>query len=408
VESRHRVLAALSGEKPDHVPLICRVFGFAAPPALRWEHAERPVPHWYTMRLEHIHTLPEPWDLEQDFRRIEAWLRFGIDDVIEVSPPWGIDPAVRIDEWVEDSAGARIACRRYTMPSGILDHKVRCDAAPPAPGWVIQPDFPPLFEDFNVPRAVRPAVAGASDLAALRHLLRPPAPPALEAFRARMRAIRRFADTRGVLVCGWSLFGMDAAVWLCGAEAAVLMAMTEPDTFSELVSIIESFDRMRTEILLDAGGVDLVIQRGWYGSTDFWSPDLFDRFAAPALARSVSLVHEAGARFGYVMTTGVAPLLRHLVRAGVDLFLWADPVQGGADLATVRRELGDRVAIAGGVNAPLTLGKASPSDIRRAVRDAISTLGPTRFILEPVDSLFPDTPWPAVETMIEAWKETWR
>ena len=89
----------------------------------------------------------------------------------------------------------------------------------------------------------------------------------------------------------------------------------------------------------------------------------------------------------------------------VDLYYWADPVQGNIDLETIRERLGGKVAIAGGVNAPLTLGKGSPEEIRRAVVDAIEILGPSGFILEPVDALFPDTPWEAVKTMIDSWKE---
>lgn len=219
-----------------------------------------------------------------------------------------------------------------------------------------------------------------------------------------MRFVRRFADEKGVLVCGWSLFGMDLVVWLCGAENAVMLAMLEPRVFAELVDLVDGFDRMRTEFMLEVGGVDLVIQRGWYSSTDFWSPQLFERWVLPNLKRNVADVHRAGARFAYVMTTGVRPLLRYLAEAGVDLYCWADPVQGDADLRTIRETLGGRVAIAGGVNAPLTLGRGSPDEIRRAVRDAIETLGPSGFILEPVDSLFPDTPWPAVKTMIEEWR----
>jgi hypothetical protein len=41
------------------------------------------------------------------------------------------------------------------------------------------------------------------------------------------------------------------------------------------------------------------------------------------------------------------------------------------------------------------------------VRRAVETLAPSgRFILHPVDSLFPDTPWSGVEAMIAAWRET--
>ena len=36
----------------------------------------------------------------------------------------------------------------------------------------------------------------------------------------------------------------------------------------------------------------------------------------------------------------------------------------------------------------------------------MDVLGPTnRFILHPVDAIFPDTPWSGIEAMIEAWKE---
>jgi hypothetical protein len=40
------------------------------------------------------------------------------------------------------------------------------------------------------------------------------------------------------------------------------------------------------------------------------------------------------------------------------------------------------------------------------VGEALETLGPTgKFILHPVDALFPDTPWEGVERLIRAWKE---
>jgi Uroporphyrinogen decarboxylase (URO-D) len=405
MNSRERLLTAIEGGRPDRVPLVCRVFGFRAPPELMWQQDGRTVPFWYTMRLEHIHTLPQPWDLGQDFRRVQTWLDLGIDDVLEVSPPWGIDPRVTVRDYVEPPSAEcddPVACREYSTPDGRLVHKVRQTSEPVPPGWVVQPVFPPLFEDFNIPRHVRPPMTERADLPKLRHLLCQPTGDQIEAYRRRVEAVRRFAQDKGVLVCGWSLFGMDAVVWLCGAESAVMMAVLQPDLFAELVSLVDEFDRMRTDLMLEVGGVDLVVQRGWYSSTDFWSPDLFERFVLPNLKRNVARVHESGARFAYVMTTGVRPLLRHLAETGVDVYYWADPVQGDVDLATIRNALGGRVAIAGGVNAPLTLGRGSPEEIRRAVREAIETLGPCGFILEPVDSLFPDTPWAAVRTMIEA------
>ena len=410
MNSRERLLAAIRGEQPDHVPLTFWCFGFAAPPHLQWWRDGRPVAHWYTGRLEHLHTLPEPWHLpEDDFRRVLAWRSLGVDDVLEVSPPWSVHPSVRYRDWGEpptaDEPYARL-CREYHTPAGTLRHAVRrTDEAVP-PGWVVQPDHVPLVEDFNIPRGVRHAVTGPDDLPKLRYLLCDPTPEALAAYRQRMARVRQFAEAEGVMVAGWSAFGMDLVVWLMGVEAAVLAAMNRPDFFGELVEIVSAFDRRRTEIMLDVGGIDLVMQRGWYSSTDFWSPRLFERFLLAPLKGLVDMAHGAGKPFGYTMTTGILVMADHLLAAGVDVLYYVDPVQDRVDLAAVKAKLGGRMALVGGVNSGVTLASGSAGEIRAAVHAAVETLAPGGgFILAPVDALFPDTPWSGVEAMIDAWKE---
>jgi uroporphyrinogen decarboxylase len=83
-----------------------------------------------------------------------------------------------------------------------------------------------------------------------------------------------------------------------------------------------------------------------------------------------------------------------------------DPVQGGDDLATVKAELSSRVAVLGGVNSAITLGRGTKEEIRAAVNHAVEVMAPGGgFILSPVDCLFPDTPWESVATLIDAWRE---
>ena len=407
--SRERMLAAIKGERPDHVPLYCWVFGFAAPHHLRWKEDDREVPHWYTMRLEHLHTLPEPWNLKQDFKRVEQWLSLGLDDVLEVSVPWSVGPETTIRDWREPPTAERphaLLCREYDTPAGVLRHVVRKTEEDQGSGWVIQPPRVQLFEDFNIPRGVEHAVASSEDLHKLRHLLRDPRGDQLADYEERMRHVKQFAAEKGVLVQGWSAFGMDGIVWLMGVEGAVMAAMTDPAFFQEVVDIMYDFDRRRTEVLLEVGGVDVVVQRGWYSSTDFWSPALFRQFVLPQLKDLVTMVHQAGARFAYVMTTGVMAMLEELCEAGIDLLYYADPVQDNLDLDIFKEALGARFALAGGINSGVTLGEGNPREIRDAVHAAIRTLGREGgFILSPVDALFPDTPWENVETMIEAWRE---
>jgi len=61
--SRERILCAINGLPGDHIPLTTWCFGFQPPPHLRWISDDNEIDYWYTKRLEHIHTLPQPWIL---------------------------------------------------------------------------------------------------------------------------------------------------------------------------------------------------------------------------------------------------------------------------------------------------------------------------------------------------------
>jgi len=408
--SKERILAALAGRQADHVPLTTWCFGFPAPPHLRWETDGHEVKYWYTKRLEHIHMLPQPWELEDEFKRAQAWLSLGIDDVLEVSVPWGQDPAVTWNDSriVPGAAGGDerypVIVREYQTPAGPLRHAVK-KTEPEPPGWVIQPDHVPLLEDFNVARAVQHIVRVPADVAAIKCLFAPPDTRQRRWFTDRMAAMKVFADREGLFIQAWTAFGMDAAVWLAGAEGAVMMAMDAPEAFNQLLDTIFATDYARTELAVTHPGVDMVCQRGWYSSTDFWSPQLFDRLVIPRLSQLTALAHRYGKKFGYVMTTGVERLGPRLADAGVDLLYFVDPIQDRISLEKARELLGGRMTLVGGTNA-LSLASGDSQRIRDEVRRAIEVLGPTnRFILHPIDAIFPDTPWSGVETMINAWKQ---
>jgi uroporphyrinogen-III decarboxylase len=157
--------------------------------------------------------------------------------------------------------------------------------------------------------------------------------------------------------------------------------------------------------MLEVGGVNVIVQRGWFGATDFWSPALFRKFVLPSLRTLTRLVHQAGALMGYTMTRGAPSLADELADAGIDLLYYVDPMQDSSDLAEVKRKFSGRIALVGGVDSPTILRDGSRERIREAVQNAVRKLGPSGFILAPVDALFPDTPWSSVEAMIEAWKE---
>ncbi len=408
--SKERILAALSGQPADHVPLTTWCFGFPAPEHLRWETNGKPVKYWYSKRLEHIHTLPYPWELEDEFKRAEAWQSLGIDDVLEVSVPWSRDPAVTWEDSViapgEPGGDPRypVLVRQYQTPSGPLRHAVK-RTEDEGEGWPPQPDHVELIEDYNVARAVEHAVSSPADVPIIKHLFAPPDEGQRRWYAERMAKMKAFADEKGLFTQAWTAFGMDVAVWLTGAEGAVMMAMDAPEAFRQLMDTIARTDYARTELAAATDGVDMVCQRGWYSSTDFWSPSLFDEYVYPYVAELAAMVHKHGKKLGYTVTTGVEKLGPKLADAGVDLLFFVDPVLDGLSLEKAKELFEGRITMVGGANA-LTLASGNPKRIRDEIRRAIDVLGPTnRFILQPTDAIFPDTPQEGVMQMIEAWKQ---
>lgn len=370
--SRERLLCAMSSQEPDHVPL------------------------WNLWRSK-----AQPFDGRSP-QRIPTVLGLGLDDTLRLEPPWGISPEVKITCWKEHPAGERypILHKVYETPKGPLKTVVRTSQ-----DWPHGDDIP-LFSDYNLPRASEFLVKGPEDLDKLAYVLMPPDDQQIVAFREEARALRAFADEHQVLIEGGRIEGGDAAFWLCGVEPLLIAAVEQPGFVAELLAFIERWERRRIELCLDVG-VEVILRRGWYETPDLWSPRLFRQLIAPMLQREAALAHQGGAKFRYIMTMGIMPILEEFVEMGVDVLAGVDPVQGGADLEVVKEKLGGRVCIMGGMNAAITLGPGSSrEDIRRAVTEAVEVLAPGGgFILYPVDQIFQDTPWQNVLTLIECWRE---
>ncbi len=389
MSSRERMLAALECREPDYIPACFMIFA-----ALRSQCADE-------------------WEL------VDRQLEMGLDAVVRlplISPKAKIDygdlrglPArfadgVETRTWREVLPGERypVLHKEYHTPAGTLSTAVNETDDWPYGGHV------PLFDDYICPRARTFPVSEMEHMAALEYLLTEPAAEDVDALHEQAREARRFADERGVLVEGGWGVGADALGWLCGFENAMLSAIERPEFIEELLGLIARWNRRRMEVVLDAG-VDLFVRRGWYEGADFFSPPMYRRFIVPSLKREVDLAHQAGAKFGYILTTGMMPLLDMLLEVGIDVLIGIDPVQGvGTDLSLTNATLGGRMCVWGGVNGFITIERGTEEEVRSAVREAIEALGPGGgFILSPVDNVRADdeTAWRNVTAFIDAWKQ---
>jgi hypothetical protein len=336
--------------------------------------------------------------------------RMRLDDL-----PVRFGPEVTLREWVEPAAPAPRLTRVYETPAGRLTSQVWQLA-----GWPYG-DRLPIFGDHITPRAVRHPVSTPQDLEALRYVLVPPTEADVEPYLAEAAQRRAFAREHGLLLCGGyrgeravvgedrGLVGenfctvsvIDTLMWLCGGTEPLLWGYEQPDFLAAIIDFLEAWNRGRLEVQLRAGA-ELVFRRAWYEGTDFWSPGFYRRFILPGLRRDVECTHGAGARYGYIITSGMAAVADLILEAGVDVVVGLDPEQGkGTSLPEVRDALGGRIGLWGGVNGPLVVEDGTEQEVRAAVESAIATLGPTGYICGPDQDMMADTPTENMVAMYE-------
>jgi hypothetical protein len=401
LSSRERMLAALNCRKPDYIPLCFMLFS-----GLR-------------ERLGMGRRTGDPG------AAIEAQIDLGLDTVVdlrEFAPlaeeighadapgfPVRFGAGVEMRSWAEISGKHRypLLNKEYLTPSGVLS--IAVDQTDDWPyGDADRGDFfVPFMDDYLSPRCAKFLVETRDDLAPLRHLLTPPTKDDLEITRAAWDRGKALARKHDLLTAGGWGVGADALAWFCGLQNAVIMALDHPDFFQELLALIASWNKPRMQAYLDYG-IDLFIRRAWYEGTDFWSPELFRKFFFPIIREEVRLAHEAGAKYGYILTSGSMPLHDQLLELGIDVLIGPDPVQGkGTDLQRMGDQLRGKMCAWGGVNGFITVESGTKEDIDAAVRQAIESLGPEGFILSPVDNVRDpsDTVWENVLALIGAWKK---
>jgi len=384
--SREKMLTALENRKSGYIPCCFMIFSVLAEKC------------------------------KDQFEFIERQLKLGLDAKVELPElPFRFHPEVKVKEWKEKSKSGELLHKEYQTPSGKLNSIVKKTEDWPYGNSV------PLFNDYLAPRSEKFLVEGKEDLDSLRYLFSEPTADDISSFREKANKLKRFASDKDLLVSGgWTYLGSekgmnedagtmgaDALMWLCGMEKALLLAMDEPEIIKGLLQIISQWNIRRMEIYLEEG-IDLLIRRAWYESTDFWSPSLYRKFILPLLRKEINLVHQAGAKFGYIMTSGAMPLLNDLLQLDIDVLIGVDPVQGkGTNLKLLKKKVNGEMCLWGGVNGFLTIEKGKEKEVEHAVEESISILGPTGFILSPVDNVRESTElsWNNIKTMIKTWKK---
>jgi len=387
--SKERMLTSIENLKADHIP--CSFMLFSA--------------------------LCDQYMNELDY--IDKQIAMGIDPKVELHKlPLRFHKDVTIKEYMEtEPDGTKLIVKEYHTPKGLLTQRVKHSF-----DWSYGRHIP-LLNDHIITRSDKFIATSENDLEALEYLFLPPSDVDIAMFRAGADELKKFADQRGLLVSGgwrydrapdsnegehanYGNMGFDALSWLCGMEKLLMLTYDNPTFVERLVDIVAGWNRKRLEIELDAGP-DLILRRGWYESADIISPDIYRKYVVPHLREDIKMAHQAGVKFGYIITSGIAPLIGELLALDIDVILGIDPLTAGCGLKKIKETLGSRMCLWGGVSGSLTVERGGEENVRKAVEDCMSMLGENGgFILSPVDNITEDTPESRenIRTFLETWK----
>jgi len=328
-----------------------------------------------------------------------------------------LHPDAKYTEWIEETGAARYFCRRIDTPKGPLTSRIR-----QWEGWPTEGDFP-IFKDWLVPRAEEFLVKPEQDLEKLPYIFGPFKDSDIEKLRDEARAAQKIADQYHLVQAGgWKgntdsslqvdpgVMGCDAMAWLSGFEKIMELSILQPDLIKEYAAIIHAWNMKQIEIYLDVTAADIIIRRGWYETTEFWTPKAYRTIIAPTLKKEAELVHQAGRKYAYIITSAFMPVIDDILDTGIDILIGLDPREGkGTDLQKVKEKFkAKNKCLWGGVSGPLTVEQGTEAETEAAVLDALRILGSGGgFILSPVDNVRDDTPnaWKNTHKFIETWKK---
>lgn len=371
--SRERILSAVRSMETDYIPMVME---------------------WNEGRMhEKLKWMNERQKLE--VHRINGW-----DTYLSISP--SVTPAenVIIDKIIEPEGDNRFIRQTWNTPSGEITEKLKV-----TDDWDELRDGRPYLQfmsDFRTSRYMEFPFKDMKDLDALEYLFPVDNPADTKAIIEEYKSKRQLADEFSVPLFTYFDAGMDWLVWLFPPEAAILRIVEDPEFMHKLLSHINKAKHKRLELLLKLG-IDGVMRRGWYESTDLWSPAIFREFAKPALEKEIEMTHDAGIPYIYIMDTGITPLLPDLASLRFDCLLGVDPDIGRQDMRLLRQSLPGK-AIWGGFSGPGHFGADTPEKAAKAVENAIEICGKRGLILGMAVSFRYYWPWENFEAAESAWK----
>lgn len=335
--SRERMLTALGRGVPDRVPAT--------------------VHQWQAYHLKHF--LGGRSDLE-------AFRYFGLDAAISVfdanqgltTPEWQVESRryPLEDGNPQNNGGSFRLEYTITTPEGVL---TQLDEGNEQTTWTAQ-ELIKRPEDMQLVKKYLPVPR-------LDHAI----------VRARKQALGDSGILRGFV------FGEQGGPWqqaccLYGTERMIYATFDNPAWVHELLRALTDKKLQYIEQSLAGAPFDLIETGGGAASSTVISPKIFKNFCLPYDRQLHNALHSVGHKVVYHTCGGMMAILDLIVQNGCDASETLSPAAVGGDAVPVeiKRRIGDKVCLIGGLDQINILTGGTPDEVRGEVLRLFETFGP--------------------------------
>lgn len=163
---------------------------------------------------------------------------------------------------------------------------------------------------------------------------------------------------------------------LMGFENYCLHLADDPGLIQELTDWLGASQLSVLEILLqfDCVGTIWLPDDLCYNSGPVVSPRVYRKYVYPWYVKIVQRCHQAGLPVGLHSDGDLSRILPDLVACGFDAIHPFEPPMN--DIAAVKRQWGDRIAVAGGIDLKTTLCSGTPGEVEVEVQEKAVALAP--------------------------------
>lgn len=181
------------------------------------------------------------------------------------------------------------------------------------------------------------------------------------------------SDMKLLVQLGYLFMG---AWQLMGFETFCFNLKDDPQLVKDVIDRLAESQLEVLEILLayDAVGTVWMPDDLCYNSGPMVAPKVYRTLVFPWYKRIVDRCHQAGLPVGLHSDGDLTRLLPDLVECGFDAIHPFEPPMN--DIVAVKREWGDRIAVAGNIDLKRTLCEGTPEDVDAEVRVKAAALAP--------------------------------